>query len=426
MMWNETIEAMDRKALEAMQLEKLRHVVRRAYDNVPLYRAKYDEAGVRPDDLESLDDIRKLPFTVKDDFRQAYPFGLFAVDRSEVVRVHASSGTTGKPPVVGYTRADIAMWAEVVMRTLVCGDATPSDVVQVAYGYGLFTGGLGLHYGAERLGAMVVPMSGGNTKRQIMLMQDFGTTLLACTPSYALQIAEVMGEMGIDPADLKLRVGYFGAEPWSNSIRREIEKRLPVKALDIYGLSEVIGPGVSSECLQQDGLHICEDHFLPEVVDPETLEPVPPGERGELVFTCLSKEATALVRYRTRDLSSLNYERCGCGRTMVRMERITGRQVGIPIPEPVTQRDAVPIVAAEPERIDHLRQPQGTRCRWGSHARLSRGERGFLRPCRALADPCSQANGQGEHQPQPGHSTSHSDLLMTWDRPWGGCGLLAL
>ena len=325
MMWNETIEAMDRKALEAMQLEKLRHVVRRAYDNVPLYRAKYDEAGVRPDDLESLDDIRKLPFTVKDDFRQAYPFGLFAVDRSEVVRVHASSGTTGKPTVVGYTRADIAMWAEVVMRTLVCGDATPSDVVQVAYGYGLFTGGLGLHYGAERLGAMVVPMSGGNTKRQIMLMQDFGTTLLACTPSYALQIAEVMGEMGIDPADLKLRVGYFGAEPWSNSIRREIEKRLPVKALDIYGLSEVIGPGVSSECLQQDGLHICEDHFLPEVVDPETLEPVPPGERGELVFTCLSKEATALVRYRTRDLSSLNYERCGCGRTMVRMERITGR-----------------------------------------------------------------------------------------------------
>ncbi len=325
MTWDGQVEKLDRPQLEALQLERLQKAVHRAYENIPLYRKKFDEAGVKPSDIRTLQDIRKLPFTVKDDFRDSYPFGLFAVPQSEIVRVHASSGTTGKPTVVGYTRNDIDMWSEVVMRTLLCGGATRDDVIQVAYGYGLFTGGLGLHYGAERLGAMVVPVSGGNTKRQIMLMQDFGTSLLCCTPSYSLLIAEVMGEMGVDPAQLNLRVGYFGAEPWTDSIRRQIEDRLKLKALDIYGLSEVIGPGVASECLEQNGLHIFEDHFLPEVIDPDTLEPLPPGEKGELVFTCLTKEATALIRYRTRDLSALHYEKCGCGRTLVRMERVTGR-----------------------------------------------------------------------------------------------------
>ena len=263
--------------------------------------------------------------TTKDDFREQYPFGLFAVPMKDIIRVHASSGTTGKPTVVGYTRADIDLWAEVCARTLGCGGGTAEDVVQVAYGYGLFTGGLGMHYGGERLGATVVPMSGGNTKRQIMLMQDFGTTLYCCTPSYSLLLAEVAEEEGVDVSSLPLRCGFFGAEPWTEEMRKQIERRLHCKAIDIYGLSEIIGPGVASECLEQHGLHVFEDHFYPEVIDPATGEPVEPGQLGELVFTCLTKQAIPLLRYRTRDLTRLEEAPCPCGRTSRRMERVSGR-----------------------------------------------------------------------------------------------------
>jgi len=299
--------------------------VRRAYENVPFYRSKLDAHGLKPSDIRGLDDIVKLPFTTKDDFRDNYPFGLFAVPLRDIVRVHASSGTTGKPTVVGYTKEDVEIWAETVARTLGCGGGTADDILQVAYGYGLFTGGLGLHYGGEKLGAMVIPMSGGNTKKQIMLMQDFGTTLLACTPSYSLQVAEEAAADGIDLKSLKLRVGYFGAEPWTEAMRAKIEERLPVKAIDIYGLSEVIGPGVASECLEQDGLHVFEDHYFPEIIDTETGEPAEAGQKGELVYTCLTKRSTPLLRYRTRDISSLNEAPCPCGRTSRRMARITGR-----------------------------------------------------------------------------------------------------
>ncbi|MBN1268699.1 MAG: phenylacetate--CoA ligase [Kiritimatiellae bacterium] len=325
MIFSKEWECMDRRKLREIQGERLRDTVRRAYEKVPLYRKKFDEKGIKPDDIRSIDDIARLPFTVKDDFRETYPFGMFAVPTRDIIRVHASSGTTGKPTVVGYTRADIGIWADCIARTLGCGGGTPDDVLQVAYGYGLFTGGLGLHYGGERLGCTVVPMSGGNTKKQVMLMQDFGTTLLACTPSYSLQIAEVAREEKIDLESLKLRVGYLGAEPWTDAMRKQIENKLNIKAVDIYGLSEVIGPGVASECLEQDGLHVFEDHFYPEIIDPKSGEPVPPGQRGELVFTCLTKQSTPLIRYRTRDLSRLSEEPCPCGRTSRRMERITGR-----------------------------------------------------------------------------------------------------
>jgi phenylacetate-CoA ligase len=299
--------------------------VRRAYENVPFYRKKFDAHGVKPEHIRSIDDIAKLPFTLKDDFRETYPFGLFAVPLRDVIRIHASSGTTGKPTVVGYTREDIDVWAECIARTLACGGGTADDVLQVAYGYGLFTGGLGLHYGGEKLGATVIPMSGGNTKKQLMLMQDFGTTLLACTPSYSLQIAEEADAEGIDLKKTKLKTGYFGAESWTEAMRKQIESRLPLKAIDIYGLSEVMGPGVASECLEQDGLHVFEDHFYPEIINPVTGQPVEPGEKGELVFTCLTKQAIPLIRYRTRDLSCLNEVACPCGRTSRRMERISGR-----------------------------------------------------------------------------------------------------
>jgi len=326
MIWNEEFETLPREALEALQLKRLRNLVDRVYTTVPFYRKKLEEKGYRPGDIRSLQDLSGLPFTTKIDLRDTYPFGLFAVPMERVVRIHASSGTTGKPVVVGYTRRDVDTWAELMARTLSCGGTTSSDVVQNAYGYGLFTGGLGGHYGAEKIGAAVIPVSGGNSKRQIMLMQDFGSTILLSTPSYALNLAEVMAEEGVDPSTLKLKCGLFGAEPWSEAMRKEIEKKLRISALDIYGLSEVIGPGVSSECLEEKhGLHIFEDHFLPEIIDPATGKTLPYGEAGELVFTTVTKEAFPVIRYRTRDISRLSVAPCACGRTHVRMERISGR-----------------------------------------------------------------------------------------------------
>jgi phenylacetate-CoA ligase len=316
---------MDRNGIKHIQGERLRETVERVYFNVPYYRNRMQEAGIGPESIQTIDDIAKLPFTTKSDLRDNYPFGLFAVPMSEIVRVHASSGTTGKPTVVGYTRNDISTWSEVMARTLTSAGANRNDFIQVAYGYGLFTGGLGLHYGGEKIGASVIPISGGNTVRQIQLMHDFGSTVLACTPSYALFLSEAIQESGINRDDLKLRVGVFGAEPWTENMRREIEDKLRIKAIDIYGLSEVIGPGVASECQVQEGLHINEDHFYPEIIDPATLQVLPAGSTGELVFSTLTKEGLPLIRYRTRDLTRLNYEKCKCGRTMVRMEKCLGR-----------------------------------------------------------------------------------------------------
>jgi phenylacetate-CoA ligase len=316
---------MDRNGIKHVQSEKLRETVERVYFNVPYYRNKMQEAGIGPESIQTIDDIVKLPFTTKSDLRDNYPFGLFAVPMSEIVRVHASSGTTGKPTVVGYTRNDISTWSEVMARTLTSAGANRNDFIQVAYGYGLFTGGLGLHYGGEKIGASVIPISGGNTVRQIQLMHDFGSTVLACTPSYALFLAEAIQESGINRDDLKLRVGVFGAEPWTENMRREIEDKLRIKAIDIYGLSEVIGPGVASECQVQEGLHINEDHFYPEIIDPQTFQVLPEGSIGELVFTTITKEGLPLIRYRTRDLTRLTREKCKCGRTMVRMEKCLGR-----------------------------------------------------------------------------------------------------
>jgi phenylacetate-CoA ligase len=316
---------MDRDGIRHVQSERLIETVERVYFNVPYYRNRMQEAGIGPESIKTIDDIVKLPFTTKSDLRDNYPFGLFAVPMSEIVRVHASSGTTGKPTVVGYTRNDISTWSEVMARTLTSAGANRNDFIQVAYGYGLFTGGLGLHYGGEKIGASVIPISGGNTVRQIQLMHDFGSTVLACTPSYALFLAEAIQESGIKRDDLKLRVGVFGAEPWTENMRREIEDKLRIKAIDIYGLSEVIGPGVASECLVQKGLHINEDHFYPEILDPETLQVLPAGSTGELVFSTLTKEGLPLIRYRTRDLTRLSYDKCKCGRTMVRMEKCLGR-----------------------------------------------------------------------------------------------------
>ena len=320
MIWNEKIECASRDSMSQIQSERLITTVKRVYHNVPYYRKKMQEIGLIPEDIRSIEDLSKLPFTNKSDLRDSYPFGSFAVPMSEIVRVHASSGTTGKPTVVGYTRNDIAMWAENVTRSLCMAGVTKHDLVQVAYGYGLFTGGLGLHYGTENLGASVIPISGGNTQKQIQLLQDFGSTAICCTPSYVLHIAEVLEEMKIDPSTLKLRVGVFGAEPWSESMRKDIEKKLKIKAIDIYGLSEIMGPGVSCECEHQVGMHINEDHFIPEIINPETLEPVVPGEIGELVFSTITK-----VSYRTRDLTRLIYDKCECGRTLVRMEKCKGR-----------------------------------------------------------------------------------------------------
>ena len=323
--WQEELECMDHEALEALQAERLRDTVRRVYANVPYYADKMKKAGMVPEDIRSVADLAKLPFTYKTDLRDNYPFGTFAVPLDDVVRVHASSGTTGKQTVVGYTSKDIDMWAECVARSLTNVGVGKKDIVHVAYGYGLFTGGLGLHYGVEKVGATVIPVSGGNTKRQIQLLVDFGATVLCCTPSYALYIADEMAEAGITKEDLKLRVGVFGAEPWTEGMRAQIEERLGLKAYDIYGLSEIMGPGVSMDCEQQQGLHIPGDHFIAEIIDPDTGEVLPDGQEGEIVFTCITKQALPLIRYRTRDLSVMNRERCACGRTEPRMTKVTGR-----------------------------------------------------------------------------------------------------
>jgi phenylacetate-CoA ligase len=324
-MFQPELETMSREALEKLQLARLRTQLARVYVNVPIYRRKFDEAGFRPEQVETLADLVKVPFTVKDDLREAYPFDMFAVPLRDIVRVHSSSGTTGQVSVVGYTRGDVDRWSDLMARTLACAGATADDVVQVTYGYGLFTGGLGAHYGSERLGAMTIPVSGGNTARQVQILKDFGVTVLACTPSYALLIAETAASMGIDVRDLPLKVGVFGAEPWSEGMRTQIEEAMGIRAIDIYGLSEVMGPGVASECVQQSGLHVFEDHFIIEIIDPETLQPLPDGEQGEVVFTTLTKEGIPVIRYRTRDISRIVEGECDCGRVFRRMERVTGR-----------------------------------------------------------------------------------------------------
>ncbi len=318
-------ETLAPKALAALQLRRLRKTLHDAYENVPLHRKRLQAAGIDPRDVRSLDDVRHLPFTVKSDLRDAYPFGMFARPRAELPRLHASSGTTGKPTVVGYTKKDIETWSSLMARSLACAGARPGDVVHNAYGYGLFTGGLGAHYGAERLGATVVPMSGGATERQVMLIQDFQARVLCATPSYALNIAEVAERDGVDLKSGPLQIGVFGAEPWSEAMRREIEGALGIKAIDIYGLSEIMGPGVAVECEAQEGLHGWEDHFLFELIDPDTGKRVPEGSPGELVITTLTKEALPMIRYRTRDITRATRARCSCGRTHLRLQRITGR-----------------------------------------------------------------------------------------------------
>lgn len=325
MYWDREFETMPREKLREVQLDRLINTLKRVYNNVPFYKNALDRKGIKPPDIRTVDDIKHLPFTVKQDLRDNYPFGLFASPMDEVVRVHASSGTTGKPTVVGYTKNDINTWADLMARSFTMAGATRGSVIQIAYGYGLFTGGLGAHYGAERVGATVVPISGGNTGRQLMLMQDFGATILACTPSYALFLAEEGERAGIDFKKTPLKAGVFGAEPWSERMRQQLEAKLDIKAHDVYGLSEVLGPGVSMECRCQQGMHIFEDHFLAEVIDPDTGEPLPYGRPGELVFTSLTKEAFPIIRYRTRDITVLTDEPCDCGRTHVRMRRVTGR-----------------------------------------------------------------------------------------------------
>ncbi len=325
-MFDRAAECMPRADLAALQLDRLKTTLERAYSKVPHFRRKFDAAGVKPEHLTSLDDLVRFPFTLKTDLRDNYPVGMFAVPRQEVLRLHASSGTTGRPTVVGYTQADLDLWSDLMARSLACAGARPGDIVHNAYGYGLFTGGHGAHYGAERLGCTVVPVSGGSTERQVTLLQDFGAHVLCATPSYALNIAEVAGAMGVDMRKLPVRCGAFGAEPWSEAMRRDLEARFGIKAVDIYGLSEIIGPGVACECdAGQNGLHGWEDHFLFEVVDPKTLERLPTGEPGELVITTLTKEALPMIRYRTRDITTLTNEPCVCGRTHTRIMRVTGR-----------------------------------------------------------------------------------------------------
>ncbi len=324
--FNMDFETMPREALEAIQLRRLQTTLERVYATVPFYTQRFKQAGVKPSDIKSLKDLQRIPFTVKKDLRDNYPYGMFAVPMENVVRIHASSGTTGLPTVVGYTRRDIETWSELMARSLAAGGATSNDIVHNAYGYGLFTGGLGVHYGAERLGASVIPVSGGNTKRQIVIMRDFKPTVLTGTPSYILHLAEVAQEMGISFKDLNFKCGIFGAEPWSEDMRHDLEEKLNLKAMDIYGLSEIMGPGVSIECLEaQKGLHIFEDHFIAEVINPDTGEALPYGEMGELVFTSITKEAFPIIRYRTRDITALNPEPCVCGRTHVRMNKVSGR-----------------------------------------------------------------------------------------------------
>ncbi|MBF0117406.1 MAG: phenylacetate--CoA ligase [Desulfobacterales bacterium] len=325
MLWEPKFESMERDELEQLQLEKLQATLNRVYMNVPFYHKRFDELGIDIDSIGSIDDIRKLPFTTKDDLRQNYPYGLFAVPLREVVRIHASSGTTGLSTVVGYTKNDIRNWSNLIARILTAGGITKDDVVQISFNYGLFTGGFGHHYGAERIGASVIPISSGNTNRQIKIMQDFRTTALICTPSYAMLIADTIREMGMNINSLCLKYGLFGGEPWSEAMRNDIQDKLKIVATDNYGLSEVMGPGVAGECLERNGLHINEDHFIVEVINPHTLEPLPLGEIGELVITTLTKEAFPVIRFRTRDLTKLTLERCSCGRKFMKMSRVMGR-----------------------------------------------------------------------------------------------------
>ncbi|WP_088226973.1 phenylacetate--CoA ligase [Desulfosporosinus sp. FKB] len=325
MIWNKEQECMNRRQLKELQLERLKWTVNRVYNNVPHYRAKFDELGIKPEAIKALDDLKHLPFTTKVDLRDNYPFGLFAVPRKDIIRVHASSGTTGRPVVVGYTANDLKTWTDLTARMVTMAGVTSDDVAQIAFNYGLFTGGFGLHYGLERAGALVVPVSGGNTERQLMLMQDFGTTVLISTPSYSLYIAEVAEKMGIDISALKLRIGLFGGEPWTEEMRREIETRLHISASDNYGLSEVMGPGVAGECEFKCGHHIAEDHFIVETINPKTGEVLEPGQEGELVFTSLTKEAFPVIRFRTKDISRVIQEPCQCGRSTARMRKVVGR-----------------------------------------------------------------------------------------------------
>lgn len=323
--WNESMECAKLHEMKALQSFRLSQTIRRVYENVPYYRDRMDKAGVKPDDIKSVNDLYKLPFTFKQDLRDTYPYGLFAVPMEDVVRVHASSGTTGKQIVVGYTKKDLETWSECCARALTAAGATPKDFMHISYGYGLFTGGLGLHGGAEKVGMTVIPVSVGNTKRQINIIKDFGSTYICCTPSYALFLAETMKEMGITKEDIHLRGGLFGAEPWTEEMRKEIEDKLGLKAYDIYGLTEIIGPGVAFECCEQTGMHINEDNFIPEIIDPDTGEVLPEGSQGELVFTCITKEAFPLIRYRTRDIGILTREKCSCGRTLIKMKKPAGR-----------------------------------------------------------------------------------------------------
>ena len=325
MIWNPEAECMSQEEKQELQLRRLQNTVKRAYENVPYYNKRLKDAGVFPEDIETLDDIEKLPFTTKNDLREAYPFGMFAVPDEEIVEVHTSSGTTGKPVVSGYTSRDLEIWSEVMARALTMGMATRKDRIQNCYGYGLFTGGLGVHYGAQKIGATVIPISAGNTKRQIEIMQDFGTTVITCTPSYALYLAEVLEKEGVDIGELNLKSGIFGAEMWTEEMRETIEARLGLTALNIYGLTEIIGPGVAMECTEKKGLHIAEDHFYPEIIDPKTGEKLPNGTKGELVLTTLTREGMPVLRFRTKDITALRDGECGCGRTLVRMDRITGR-----------------------------------------------------------------------------------------------------
>ena len=323
--WNKEAECMTESAREKIALERLKSTVKRAYEKVPYYKESLDKQKVKPADIKSLKDISKLPFITKDDLRKSYPFGLFAVPFKEIVEIHTSSGTTGKPVVAGYTLNDIDVWSEVMARSLTMAGCTQDDIIQNAYGYGLFTGGLGVHYGGRRIGATIVPISAGNTKRQLEIMKDFGTTILTCTPSYTLYLSEVGEEMGFDLKKSKLKAGCFGAEMWTDKMRAEIEKRLGILALDIFGLTEIMGPGVAQECSEKEGLHICEDHFYPEIISPETLQPVAEGEKGELVLTTLTREGMPMLRFRTKDLTCLKKGKCACGRTLVKMDRISGR-----------------------------------------------------------------------------------------------------
>lgn len=323
--WNPEIETIDREKLKELQSERLIKTVKRVYENVPTYKKRMDEKGVTPDDIKSIDDLKKLPFTYKQDLRDTYPYGMFAAPKEEITRVHASSGTTGKQTVVGYTKNDLDIWSECMARVLTSAGASNKSYVQISYGYGLFTGGLGAHYGAEKIGAAVIPTSSGNTARQITVMRDFGTNVLCCTPSYALYLGETIKEMGIDPKTLSLYGGVFGAEPWTDEMREKIEELLNIRATDVYGLSEIMGPGVSFDCEYHNGLHVNEDHFVPEIIDPVTEETLPYGTKGELVFSCITKEGLPLLRYRTRDIASLHAEKCECGRTLIRMSKVSGR-----------------------------------------------------------------------------------------------------